>query len=836
LAMVSPAPLLSMHDRKRMGIRKMKTLITALLFGAAALMAQNNVAPFVPKGENVALKKPYSFSASPSYWLCTDPDDRTQLTDGVYTNGYFWTQKSTVGWNSRNAVLITIDLGETFPIGGFSYNTAFGVAGVTMPEFIYVYVSEDKNDWQFVGDLFGKSVAERGMPEKNTYMTYKAASNSMPCKGRHVCFVVKQNPLSFVDEIEVLKGDDSLLANAPSLERTSSPMIHFYGKLLQSFVENDIRLLERRIEKLKPSARTAIAADIAEYRRSQLVRMAVGSYDFTPIYPFDDVHRAFFAINAKYLRAEGFARPLIWRSCRWDNTEPTAVPPTKGAAEPVEIEMMRGEVRSESINILNPTDEPLTFKVEVQGLPEGSGIDCREVIGLLVNPMKYSSSALRPGDGASITVEVPSGMSKQIWLSFRRPTLKAGLYKATVSATAGKVSLKVPLKLRIYDFDFPKEPRLHVGGWDYLNGSGDYYCGKNCIDASIEMMKGFYTDSPWATATVMPSGAKFDADGKILNPKELDMRQWDIWTKRWSGARLYCVFNAVGRAFQGEPMGTPRFTRMVDGYYNAGAALLKERGIDTSRVILLLVDEPMSKEHDERVVAWSKALRASKSGFVIFEDPIWQKPEQGSPEMYMASDILCPNTVMMAGADNPEAFRRFFTDYRDKGITLWLYSCIGPSRLLDPITYHRGQEWRAFEMGAEGSFYWALGCGGGIGDSWHPFRQTGTEFSPFMVSPDKGPMEAKQSEGIREGVQDYEYLCMLRDRIAELKKAGGNAKKIAAAEKLLAEAPMRALRMTPVPGAPKWSKKSGMYWYDEKDRTYMDAESRKILRMLDALK
>ena len=43
-------------------------------------------------------------------------------------------------------------------------------------------------------------------------------------------------------------------------------------------------------------------------------------------------------------------------------------------------------------------------------------------------------------------------------------------------------------------------------------------------------------------------------------------------------------------------------------------------------------------------------------------------------------------------------------------------------------------------------------------------------------------MPAKQSEGIREGVQDHEYLSMLKDRVAELKKAGRKSKDIDDAE------------------------------------------------------
>ena len=818
------------------GAKKGKATIDNIMVyaGAAPAAPKKKVAKFEPRGENIALKKPYTFSSRPGYGHCTDPGDKTQLTDGIYTQGYFWTQKSTVGWGARNVIYVTIDLGETFPIGGFCYSTAFGTAGVGMPEFIYMYVSEDNKDWYYVGDLMEKSVTERGMPVSTTYTTYKAASNDMPCKGRYVTFLVKQTPFTFVDELEVLKGDASLLAKAPSKFKTAPPMVDYFNKRMQALVGGDIKVLESRVAKLNSPAKQKLIEGIADYRKNKLANLTVENEDVTPIYPLDDIHRAFYALNAAYLRALGFTKPLFWSSCRWDNFDPISVPPTK-ETEPVEVEMMRGEVRAESVNILNPTDAALTFKVEVKGLPAGSGIDCREVLGMLTNQMHYSTSALKPGDGASITVEVPAGMSKQLWLSFKRPTLKAGAYMATVTATAPGVNLTAPLKLTIYDLDFPKEPRMHVGGWDYLNGNGDYYKGKNQIEANIAMMKSIYTDSPWATPSILPGKAKFDDEGNILNPKELDMTHWDEWTKRWSGARIYCVFQNAGRKFQNEPMGTPRFFKMVDGYFKAWAALLKERGIDTSRVVILVVDEPYDKERDERIIVWCKAIRASKTGFVLFEDPIWRKPEEGSPEMYLSADILCPNTMQITNADDVDAFKKFFTDFRSKGITLWLYSCSGPARELDPITYHRGQEWRAFEMGAEGSFYWALGCGGGIGDSWHPFKQPGTEYSPFMVSPTNGPMDAKQSEGIREGVQDYEYLCMLRDRIAELKKKGGH-KKLAEAEKLLATAPLRALRLTKVPGSPEWQKKNGMFWADQKDRTHMDVESRKVLRMLNELK
>ena len=78
--------------------------------------------------ENIALHRPYTLDPAPNYPYCTNSDDATKLTDGQYTKGYFWTQKTTVGWENVRQAVITIDLGRVEPICGLSYNTAAGTA------------------------------------------------------------------------------------------------------------------------------------------------------------------------------------------------------------------------------------------------------------------------------------------------------------------------------------------------------------------------------------------------------------------------------------------------------------------------------------------------------------------------------------------------------------------------------------------------------------------------------------------------------------------------------------------------------------------------------------
>ncbi len=69
--------------------------------------------------------------SGPNYGLCSDPGDAEQLTDGVYTEGYFWVQKSTVGYAEKTPSMVTIDLGEVKPIRGVSYHTAGGLPTCT---------------------------------------------------------------------------------------------------------------------------------------------------------------------------------------------------------------------------------------------------------------------------------------------------------------------------------------------------------------------------------------------------------------------------------------------------------------------------------------------------------------------------------------------------------------------------------------------------------------------------------------------------------------------------------------------------------------------------------
>ena len=100
-------------------------------------------------------------------------------------------------------------------------------------------------------------------------------------------------------------------------------------------------------------------------------------------------------------------------------------------------------------------------------------------------------------------------------------------------------------------------------------------------------------------------------------------------------------------------------------------------------------------------------------------------------------------------------------------------------------------------------------------------------------------MAAKQSEGVMEGAEDFEYLAMLKDRVAELKKAGKKSADIDAAEKLITEGPRRVINAYAADENGKRIKfselVSSINWTTANDRSIPDKVRLEALRLLEKL-
>lgn len=184
--------------------------------------------------ENLALGRPYTLSPPPSYEYCTDPGDLTQLTDGEYTVGYFWTQLSTVGWYLYSPQ-ITVDLGEVRAIDGIMINCpGGGRAGVMFPQNVIYLVSDDGEAFHEVAHLTPAGLRQDG----TNWYTHRFLADDLNTRGRYVMIVLdKAGSTVFADELEIYAGDHDPAAvtfTSPPVSRTEMAFAQ-YGITPESY-------------------------------------------------------------------------------------------------------------------------------------------------------------------------------------------------------------------------------------------------------------------------------------------------------------------------------------------------------------------------------------------------------------------------------------------------------------------------------------------------------------------------------------------------------------------------------------------------------------------------
>ena len=784
---------------------------------------------------NIALGRPYRLSPPPNYRLCTDPDDKTQLTDGKTTTAYFWTQKGTVGWQRPPYVTITVDLGRVEPIQGVAMTTAAGKAGVTWPQAVYVLVSDDGKTWYNAGDLVALDQKEHGpWPEK--YAIRKLITQKLKTRGRFVQFVIVPMPggaFVFTDEVEVFRGPaEWLRAKLERGRRTTA------AKLYQ-----DSRL-ERAVRQRWNADRAALAqaidtADLNEgvrrQLRGQLETVAAGGPDpvadpasFRAVLPFGPRHASLFGVQAAWWRAAGLDKLTVRVACPWDPLPLVGLPPDDAAAA-IEINTMRREYRAAAVNLANSTDETLTARVWLEGLPGGpmpSYVTLHDVIWTDTSRLVPVAAALPVAQQVDQAwqVRVRPGLLQQVWLTFHVVDLAPGTYNGRLVVEAPPVGRKtVPIRLRVWPLDFPKQTTLWLGGWSYTDGSGAYGITPQNRRAFLKHLKEHFVNAPWATSSVLRS-FRFDKDdpSKI----HLNTRRLDEWIAAWPNAKVYMVFLAVAHysgavktALGGAEIGSQEFDRRVATWISAWVRHLRSKGIQPNQLALLIHDEPHEGSDITALLAWAKAIQAAEPDVIIWEDPTYRNPAAAPPELFEVCDILCPNRPMWLQREKP--FETFYLQQQKRGRTLQFYSCSGPARLLDPYSYYRLQAWHCWKVGGTGSFFWAFGDNG-FASSWNEYFAKHGPYTPLFL--DRTSVVAgKQMEAIRESVEDYEYFVMLRRALERAEASGRRDAAVERAKKLLKTAADEVLGKE---GA------RTIHWHKPKDRRIAD---RVRVELLEAL-
>jgi hypothetical protein len=795
---------------------------------AIAALAQT----FQPPSPNIAKGASYTLVPAPNYTFCTEAGDATQLTDGIYAQGHFWTQTTTVGWVNARPVVIVLDLGADKPIRGVSYTTAAGVAGVYWPGSIQVFAGDDSKQFHWLGDLVTLS-ARKQAPPLGSYAAHRFWTDEFKAHGRYVALAVLAEPFTFVDEIEVYEGDAAWLASPVAGEPIAD--IAAYTSRLAIRVA-----VQRRIQQDLDAVRAqAIAPETSETVRNAVCAELDGVLsgladlptdfppDFKAILPLNDLHARVFRAQAQLWSAAGKGPLTAWSAAAtplWSFRTPYDAPQQESAPV-VRIETMQNEFRSGAFYLGNATQSDVDVTMRFFGLPGGAAppyIAVHEAAWTDTRMGVPVEAALpfAAHTGDAYTVRVHAGLTRQVWLTVHSKDLDPGEYTGTIRLESTLETKEIPFQLRVHPLRFPVKPRLHCGGWDYTDLPAMYGVTPENRAALVAFLKEYFVDSPWGTSGVLPYGS-FDADGHMTTPP--DTKHFDDWTALWNGAAQYCVFASVQQNLASFAPGTPQFERAAKEWFSFWADHIRKSGLKPEQFAVLLFDEPYERQHDEIIAAWAKPLREAATGIRLWVDPTHRTMAVTEAASIETCDVVCPNRQLFYQSEQP--YRDFFASLPAKGKTLEFYSCSGPVRILDPYSYHRLQPWDCWRYGAKASYFWAFGDTGG-GSAWNEYAARGTCYTPLFL--DFGSVTTgKHMEACREGIEDYEYLAMLNDAIESATAKTAEPALLERARAILHDAPAR---LTDACFGNK-----GFEWKLPMDRNAADAVRLEILEVLELL-
>ncbi|MBQ6620600.1 MAG: hypothetical protein IJH68_10710 [Thermoguttaceae bacterium] len=801
----------------------------------AAILAAGLLAPLARADENIALGKKYTLTPAPNGEDCLDDEDTIQLTDGETTQEYFWVQRGCVGWYGRPWVDITIDLEKEEPICSAAFTAAAGTAGVDWPLSASFFVSCDGEEWYFIGDLMMLDLEQNGARDASQYNKRTISASGLACKGRFAKIILHSNGYIFTDEIQIGRGDASLLQRPnPGLPR-QDPQADAQRDDYLNFVRAryiiDAGNAADKILEMSQTAGSpqkeelaALAEEVRAVRADENFLSGLSIDTFRTVFPFDAVHAGIFAAVAKARRlADPGIAPLIV-----DRILPYDAPDIVTGAEPMphrELFMASGEIKPLVYQILNTTTEPLSVSVRFGGKAAGLFQEVFSVSWTDTTQLVPLATALVPmqSDGGSYEMTVYPGIPSQVWIDVSAKKAEAGEYNGSIHFAAGTNTVDKSLLVRVSTVRLPEEQTLVLGGWDDSDFGGHGPVTPSIRDKFVSLIKKYGVNGPWATPGLVFQGIETDFSDPDHLKVIFDTEEAENWLKLWPDAKEYYIFLAARNSFCDWAYDTPQFRQLVADWAKKWGQWFESKGISLDRVSMLVHDEPgIDPNQDCRpIIAWSEAIHAGEALFRIWEDPVYMPVAATPKQLLEVCDTVCPKRT-----DWPldrAGFEQIYRPLIAAGKRLDFYSCSGPVSLLDPYAYHRLQAWHLFREGGKGSFFWSFHDG--TGTPWNTYRETRNGYAPVFIEPDNPEMiPAKQIAAMRESVYDFEILTMFRNRLEEAKSKG---KDVEAEEQWLRDKIDSVI----------WEESLGnsFLWPKAKDRTGADRVREEILRRLEAM-
>lgn len=341
----------------------------------------------------------------------------------------------------------------------------------------------------------------------------------------------------------------------------------------------------------------------------------------------------------------------------------------------------------------------------------------------------------------------------------------SGEYRGTVTVRLQNEQIQIPVRLTVYSFTFPERTRLKVTVWmndsELAKQHGVEYLSEGfwqLLGRTARLMRQYHhhTWVPWGTNKAIRG-----TDGKL----RYDFSVLDRWIQTYLDAGFEFIelqhvggrehgqwedrnFVAYPLRCENEATGQTEWIPLEE-WLPALQEHLRQKGW-LQRCMIHVADEPIEVNVD----SWKQ---------------LSERVKRLAPDLRRIDAIHVPNLegyleVWVPQLNYLEQWLQQYQRAQQQGAELWFYVAWVPqgkypNRLIDyPLIKTRILHWFNHWTGTTGFLHWGYNFWG------QPFDEQLAPGDNWIVYPGKdAPRGSLRYEAMREGIEDYEYLCLLED-------------------------------------------------------------------------
>ncbi|MBV5329509.1 MAG: DUF4091 domain-containing protein [Chlorobium sp.] len=664
---------------------------------------------------NLAKEKPYSVFPLQNYALSAPSTDTTALTDGRYSYGAFWTQKTTVGWRGTKTVEILIDLEKESNVGSITFNTARGShAAVYYPTYISAFIGSDKDHLQYVGDLAVNIENKFGL-----YEVRKFELNDIHAQGRYVFLeVVPQGTFVFCDEIEVLEGS-------------------FIGKNRGTLTVEQAQTFTDQIRKtgiaelLNKQAGSLNNKEIAGGEIEQIKQQVLSLENMNDVEAVEskmlEFRRA--ALNVRFPGNE----IIVQNIDTWAHQD-TRICPDDASPFVFSFMLPKGGYASKAFSVTNLSSRAQNIGVSLNEPSLGVELAIYQVPFVKTAASEYVADPLVPVEK---TFKLRPGETRMMFVTMHGA--QSGTWNNSIHISSEDRVTSIPVTSIVTNVVIPQTLHINSINWGYL----DFALIKERKKEAVEDLYSHHTNVLVVPIRYLPVSVTDD-------PYFLRLESYVKMHKGVTKVLLLGDFGSVRRStvLDKYPFMGNEWKEWFSKWYVNLVLAVKRAGVKEDQIYFYPYDEMRGQQIDDflRFAAWTKEAMPSVKFYATLGDGTYKSKRWG--------EILPYLDIAQASYDEMLADRSRF-----KG-EAWIYSASAISRSLSPYSYYRLMPWKAFLRGYTGVGFWNYAEIGAINTTAWKEVDKDNDYTVIYEGKGTSIISSRRWEAWRMGLEDYELLTM----------------------------------------------------------------------------